>query len=447
MLRSPHDRDIWRIALPALGALAADPLVSLIDTAFVSWLGPVPLAAMGVDAALFSLAFVVFNFLAYGTTPLIADALARGDRRAAGRVVEQALTLALIIGVVGSALLFGLAEPACRAMGASGEVLQPAVDYLRIRALAAPALLVVTTGHGVFRGQRDTLTALWVTLALNAVNLVLDPLLIFGLGWGLTGAAWATVAAQWTGAVLFLWLIFGPRREELGVELRIPAVRELGALLGVGSVLSLRTFALIGTMTVATAVAARLGVAQVAAHQVGIQLWTALALLVDALAVAGQALVASHLGAGDRRAAREVGDRLLWLGLWIGGALAAVVAIAQPLIPRAFDAGPEVGAALQQLLPIVVLMQPLNALVFVWDGLFLGLRDYRFVAGAMVASAAPAAVLLLLVRPLGLGLLGVWAALVLFMVARAATSAWRWAGARRRLLRSPDPTDPAPAAG
>ncbi|NNF37932.1 MAG: MATE family efflux transporter, partial [Gemmatimonadetes bacterium] len=194
------DARVLGLALPALGALAADPLVSIVDTAFVGRLGVVPLAALGVNASVFSLAFVVFNFLAYGTTPMVARALARGDRRGAGKLAVEALTLACAAGVVATALLLALAEPVLALMGATGDLGAPALSYLRIRALAGPAVLIVTAGHGIFRGWQDTRTPLWITLGPNVVNLVLDPLLIFGLGWGLEGAAIATVVAQWSGA-------------------------------------------------------------------------------------------------------------------------------------------------------------------------------------------------------------------------------------------------------
>ena len=427
MLRSPHDRAILAFAGPALGALAAEPLVLLVDTAFVSWLGPVPLAAVGVDAALLSLAFVVFNFLAYGTTPLIADARGRGALDEAGRLAEQALVLAAGIGMVGLVTLLALAGPAVSLMGATGELYDPAVTYLRIRALGAPALLLITAGHGIFRGHEDAVTPMWVTVALSAVNLVLDPLLMFGLGWGLAGAAWASAAAQWVGALGFLGVL-ARRRTALGIGPRWPAWRELLGLLGVGSVLSVRTFALVGTMAAATAVATRLGVAQIAAHQVAVQLWFALALLLDALAVAGQSLVANHLGAGRPDTAREVGDRLLFLGAVAGLGLAGGLGLLSPLVPRVFTAGPEVEAALRSVLPVVIVLQPLNALVFVWDGLLLALRAFRYVALAMVLSAAPAVALLLSVQPLDLGLRGVWAALALLIALRAVTAGWRWWG-------------------
>jgi len=300
------DRAIFRLALPALAGLAADPLVSLVDTAFVGQLGRVPLAALGVNASLFSMAFVIFNFLAYGTTPRVGRHVGTGDRAAAGRVVVRAVVLALITGLGALLILQAAAVPLLRLMGATGELLDPALNYLRIRAFAGPAVLLITAGHGAFRGYQDTRTPMYVTIGLNLVNLVLDPVLIFGLGWGLTGAAVATVVAQWIGALVFIGLLFRTYREPFQITWFWPAPRTLLPLLRVGRDLIMRTAALVGTMTLATAVAARVGVTAVAAHQVAAQLWLFMALVVDALAVAAQALVAKHLGAEAPERARTV---------------------------------------------------------------------------------------------------------------------------------------------
>jgi len=424
--RRTLDREIGALAIPALGALAADPLVSLVDTAFVGRLGTVPLAALGVNAAIFSMTFVVFNFLAYGTTPRVARAWARGDRAEAGRAILQALTLAVSVGVVATLALLAAAGPLVALMGAAGELRDPAISYLRIRALAGPAVLLIMAGHGVFRGLQDTRTPLRITLALNLVNLVLDPLLIFGLGWGLEGAAWATVVAQWCGAGAFVWLLFGPRRELLGDRPRVPSLLELLPFLRVGGELSIRTFALIGTMTLATAVATRVGTAEVAGHQVAVQLWMLLALVVDAVAVAAQALVGRYRGEGNGQALRAVTNRLLFWGGLTGLALTVLFMAAAPWLPRVFTDDPDTLIQVAAVLPFVVWMQPLNALVFVWDGIFMGTEEFGYLALQMVLSAAAAAAVLLLVLPLGWGLPGVWWGIVALMGVRGVTLGFRY---------------------
>jgi MATE family multidrug resistance protein len=426
MAPKDHDRDIIRLGLPALGALAADPLVSIVDTIFVGRLGVVPLAALGVNVAIFSLAFVLFNVLEYGTTPMVARAGGRGDARSAGRTVIQALSVAALAGPIATLILLTFAGPIVGLMGATGELTEPALAYLRVRAFAAPAVLVVTAGHGIFRGYLDTRTPLIVTLGLNLVNLVLDPILIFGLGLGIEGAAIATVIAQWTGALWFLDLLLRRRRKELGIELAIPSMAELAPFLRIGGALALRTFALIGTMTLATAVATRVGTVEVAAHLVATEIWLFLALVVDALAVAGQALVARYRGAGDPVSAREAADRLLVWGLRIGFGLAVVFLALSTALPRLFTPDAQVIAAIALVYPFIVFMQPLNALVFVWDGVFLGAEDFRFLAIQMLVSGTAAGIVLLLVLPMGWGLLGVWWGMVTLMLVRGLTLGWRY---------------------
>lgn len=429
-IRHPLDREILALALPALGALAADPLVSMVDTAFVGRLGVTPLGALGVNASVFSMAFVVFNFLAYGTTPMIARAVGRGDTERAGRLAVEALTLAAVAGVVALGLIQAFAGPILSVMGATGELRHPALTYLRIRAFAGPAVLLITAGHGVFRGWHDTRTPLMVTLGLNAVNLVLDPILIFGLGWGLAGAAAATAIAQWTGALWFAWLILHDRRDALGVVLYVPRPADLLPFLRMGGALVTRTLALIGTMTLATAVATRVGTLAVAAHQVASQLWMLLALVVDALAVAAQAMVARYRGdqRDDAPTARDAARRLLAWGAAVGLGLALLFLAARPWLPRLFTDEPAAIARVDAILPFVIWMQPLNALVFVWDGVFMGAEDFRYLAIQMLLSALAAAAVLLLVVPMGWGLAGVWWGIVTLMSARGLTLAARYLG-------------------
>lgn len=431
-----HDRAILRFALPALATLAADPLISLVDTAFVGRLGTGALAALGVNAGIFGLAFVVFNFLANGTTPLIARSVGEGRQEHAGRVVVAGLGLAVALGCVATALLLLLAAPIAGWMGADAALLDDTLAYLVARAWAAPAVLIITTANGAYRGFVDTRTPLWVALGLNLVNLILDPLFLFVLDWGVAGAAWATVVAQWVGAFAFLALLYGRDRARFRIPLAFPALPQVRLLLRVGSVLSVRTLALVFTLTAATAVATRMGKEVVAAHQVAWQLWLMTALFVDAFAYAAQSLVAEHEGAGRQNAAREVSDRLLQWGLLVGGVLAAVIWAMAPVWPQLFDLEPKVASLFATVLPIVVIMQPLNALVFVGDGIFMGARRFGWLAGAMVFAAVPALLGMAWVLRQGLGLRPLWMCVVALITLRGLGLAVAYFGKRSILPRS-----------
>ena len=441
--RTPYDREIIRIGLPALGALAADPLVSLIDTAFVGRLGATALASVAIASAIFLAVFAIFNFLGYAVTPLVAQSIGAGDRDEAGRFTVAALAISVVAGLIAAFGLIAFGGSLLKAFGANSEVLEDATTYLRIRALGVPALLVILVGHGAFRGYQDTRTPLAVTLALNVVNLVLDPVLIFGLGWGIAGAAWATVTAQWFGAIWFVVLFFWIRRADLGIGFGRPQRRTLGSLFGAGKAMVLRNASLLAALTAATMVAARVGTASVAAHQIAIQLWIFLALVVDALAIAGQAIVGKELGAGDPSIAKDVSNRLLALGLLFGVVLAVALGLFSPWLASWFTTDEAVILAFASILPILVVMQPINGLVFVWDGVAIGGAAFGFLAGSTFAAGVASIGFVLVVLPMGWGLVGVWTAIVILMLVRATTLWWWYVNRFARSGPSPSPSSPA----
>ena len=417
-----HDREILRLAVPALGALAVDPLVSLVDTAFVGRLGAEALAAVALAGAVFAISFALFNFLEYGVTPYVAAALAAGDRRRAGRFVLGALIVGVGAGTVVAVAVAGAAVWILRTLGAGPEVIDAAVSYLRIRAVALPAVMVAMVGHGAFRGAQDTRTPMVVTAGFNLVNVLADPLLIFGLGMGVVGAAVATAVAQVFGAAWFLLLMV--RSEVLSIRWVWPGRDALAPLWGAGRALVVRTGALLATLTIATAVAARVGTAAVAAHQIAMQLWLFLALSLDALAIAGQAMVAKALGEGARSEAKSIADRLLLFGGAAGTVLTVALLAVRPWLGGWFTTDAGVLSAFAAIYGFLALMQPLNGLVFVWDGVAIGAEAYGFLAVGTVAAGIVAVGLLALVIPLGLGLAGVWWAIVAMMVVRAVFLAW-----------------------
>jgi MATE family multidrug resistance protein len=355
----------------------------------------------------------------------VAAAWGRGDRQAAGRVVTQAIGLALVIGAVATVFLELMWRPLLMVMQAGPDMLAPAGEYLRIRALAAPAVLLVTVGHGAYRGMQDTRTPLLVTVGLNVINLIGDPLLIFVAGWGLRGAATATVIAQWTGAIWFLALL-SKRRRELGIPAYVPRLSEFGQLATVGTELIARTASLLAVFTVATAVAARIGTATVAAHQIAAQVWLFLSLVLDSLAIAGQALVGRYLGAGEIGNARAASNRMLQWGFGLGAVLGAVFWLLGPVLPKAFTDDADIVAMVAGVMPFVAVLQPIGALVFVWDGIFMGAREFRFLMVSTLAAAVVAGSVLILTVTLEWGLTGVWWGITTLVLGRLALLALRY---------------------
>jgi MATE family multidrug resistance protein len=414
---SPADREILGLALPALGALAIDPLLTLADTAFVATLGTVELAALGVDTAIFGFAFFAFNFLAYVVTPLVARALGQGRVEEARRWVGDALVLALTLGLLVSVALELAAPLLVDLMGATPDVADPAVAYLRIRALATPAVLVVTAGHGAFRGHKDTRTPLKVALGVNLLNLVLDPLMIFGLGWGLEGAAIATVIAQYLGAAWFIRLMVAREMASRprGLIEALPSLLDLGRN---GALLTMRTGLLLGSFTIAAAVATRLGPEEIAAHQLVAQVFLLTALLADSFAIAAQAMVGETAARGEMETLDALNRRLVGWGAVAGLILMLGVAVGRfglgAITSDAVVADLAIGAG-----GVVALIEPVAAVLFVADGIFLGL----LALGTMVVSTGLGAVVavgLMLATPLGDTVNGIWSALAVMLVVRGA---------------------------
>ena len=422
-LRSEWDREIARLAVPAFGALVAEPLYVLSDTAIVGHLGTPQLAGLAVAAAILVTGYSIFIFLAYGTTAAVARLIGAGDEREAAHQAVQSVWLALGI----SALLVpaGLvsAPALVRWFGATGEAAGYAETYLRISLLGVPAMLVTYAATGYLRGRQDTRTPLVVAGVAAAVNLLLEVVLILGLGYGVGASAASTVLVQWGAAAVYLVGI-GRAGRALDVPLGV-SPRSVGRLARIGVDLMVRTVALRLALTSATAVAARLGAAEVGAHQIAFELWNALALALDAIAIAGQALVGRLLGAGDVAAARAATRRMVEIGVGFGVLVGVLLLALRGLLPHAFSDDPRVIALAAFVLLFVGAMQPVNAVVFVLDGVLMGAGDMRYLAVSMVAAAALflAAAAVLVATGAGLGWL--WTAIGGLMLARLTALAAR----------------------
>jgi len=425
--RNPRDRAIAALAVPALGTLAIDPLVSIVDTAWVGRIGTVPLAALAVASAVFGAVFAVFNFVHVTITPLVAGEVGRGAPERAGGITKGAIVISIVLGVALAFVIGSLAELIVEAFGASGDVLEQSVAYLKVRIVALPAMLVVMVGHGVYRGHQDTRTPLYVAIGMNLINLVVDPILIFGAGMGVVGAAWATVLAQTLAAVAFLVLMFGRDRIRFGLGGMISGFRGLGIgrILGDGWPMMVRSASLLLGLTATTYAATQIGTIEVAAHQIALQTWLFMSFVLDSFAVAAMALIGADLGAEKRESAKDLANRLLALGFVAGIALALGLAAFQPFLAGIFSAEPAVEAALDSVLVFVIVLQPITALVYVWDGVGIGASAFPFMASAMVVATVLTVATLVM---LGSTLVGVWVALAVLIFSRlVAWVGWhRW---------------------
>jgi putative MATE family efflux protein len=417
---------VLSLAVPALVVLAAEPLYLLVDTAVVGHLGTVALGGLAVGGGLLAWAAGLLNFLAYGTTARAARRAGAGDRGGAVDEGVQATWLAVGLGLAVLLVFQLLAGPLTRALaGGPGAVAAAGEQWLRIASLGTPLLLISLAGNGWLRGVQELRRPVRYVLAGSLVSLVLCPLLVHPVGLGLVGSAIANVAGQTVTAALFLRALV---RERVAWRPRPPAVR---AQLVIGRDLLLRAAVLQVAFLAAAGVAARAGTVSLAAHQIALQLFLFLALVLDAYAIAAQTLVGQALGRGSPSEARAVARRVsLWglgTGLLIGGVLLALRDVLLPL----FTHDPAVLGQAELVWWFLAGMQPLAGMVFALDGVLIGAGDVGYLRTLTVGSALLGFLpLSLLALPLGWGLAGVWTGLCLFIGLRLAGALVRVAGDR-----------------
>ncbi|MFK0152275.1 MATE family efflux transporter [Streptomyces sp. NPDC090499] len=417
--RRGHDREIIALAVPAFGALVAEPLFVMADSAIVGHLGTAQLAGLGIASALLTTAVSIFVFLAYATTSAVARRVGAGDLQAAVRQGMDGIWLALLLGAAVIAVVLPFAPGVVDVFGASATAAPYATIYLRISSLGIPAMLVVLAATGVLRGLQDTRTPLYVAVAGFIANAGLNAALVYGAGLGIAGSAWGTVIAQCGMAAVYLAVVVrGARRH--GASLR-PDAAGIRASAQAGVPLLVRTISLRAVLMIATAVAARLGDADIAAHQIVLSLWSLLAFALDAIAIAGQAVIGRYLGADDPVGAREACRRMVQWGIATGVILGLLVIAARPLFLPLFTGDPAVRNTALPALLIVALSQPISGVVFVLDGVLMGAGDGPYLAGAMVITLAVFTPVALLVPALGGGLTALWGAMTLMMTVRMLT--------------------------
>lgn len=417
-----HDREIVSLALPAFGALVAEPLFVMADSAIVGHLGTAQLAGLGVAAALLQTGVNVFVFLAYATTAAVARRVGSGDLPAAIRQGMDGIWLALLLGAAVIAVVLPTAPALVDLFGASSTAAPPAVTYLRISALGIPAMLVVLAATGVLRGLQDTRTPLYVAVGGFSANAALNLALVYGAGLGIAGSALGTVLAQCAMAAVYLHVVVrGARRH--GASLR-PDLAGIRACAQAGAPLLVRTLSLRAVLMIATAVAARLGDADVAAHQVALTLWSLLAFALDAIAIAGQAIIGRYLGASDETGARAACRRMVQWGIAAGVLLGLIVALARPVFVPLFTTDSTVIDVLTPALLVVAVTQPVAGVVFVLDGVLMGAGDGPYLAGAMVLTLAVFAPAALLVPAAGGGLTALWWTIAGLMMSMRLITLW-----------------------
>ncbi|MGI9157773.1 MAG: MATE family efflux transporter [Marmoricola sp.] len=433
-------REILRLAVPAFLALVAEPLFLLADSAIVGHLGTPQLAALGIASSVLGTVLSLCIFLAYGTTASVARRVGAGDTAGALRQGIDGLWLALLIGVLVSVVATPLTSTIVGWFGASSAVAGFATTYLRLALLGAAPLLLMLAATGVLRGLQDTRTPLAVAVAGNAVNVLLNVALVYGVAGlvpalGIAGSALGTLVAQLGSAAALVWVVVrGARRASVPLLPDRPGIR---AAARAGVPLLLRTLTLRISLLLMTYGAARLGNDDLAAMQLAMTIWTFLAFTLDAIAIAAQAITGRYLGAGDAAGTRAVTDQMVRWGLASGVLSGLLLAALSPVLGPLFTSDPAVRQMLVPVLVIAALAQPVAGVVFVLDGVLIGAGDGRYLAWAglvVLVAFAPAAA----VAVLGAGSLAwLWVAFcvafiggrAVVLLARARGTAWLRVGA------------------
>lgn len=385
------------LALPAFLALVVEPLFLLADSAVVGHLGTPELAGLGVAAVVLRAAVGLGIFLAYGTTASVARQVGAGDLRGALQQGVDGLWLALGLGVAGAAVGIALTPTFIGLFDTAPEVTGHAETYLRLSWLGLPAMLLVLAATGVLRGLSDARSPLRAAVAGSLANIVLNVVLVYPVGLGIAGSALGTVIAQ-AGMAAYLVLVVVRRARttatgHLSLRPHLPGVRRSARA---GGPLVVRTLTLQAVLLVTTWSAARQGSTATAAHQLAMTVWTFLAYVLDAVAIAAQTLTGEALGAGDRRGARALTDRMIRIGVVSGVLTGILLALTAPLLGPLFTSDDDVVSLLARVLLVAALFQPLAGIVFVLDGVLIGAGDGRYLAwagSAVLLLAAPAVLL------------------------------------------------------
>jgi len=426
------NRDILRLAVPALGSLVAEPLFLIVDSALVGHLGVTPLAGLGIASAVLQTIVGLMVFLAYATTPAVARRFGAGDPTKAVSVGIDGMWLALGMGAI-LALAGYLATPFLVGLfGATPEVARDAETYLGISMWGLPAMLIVFAATGLLRGMQDTVTPLWIAGLGFGANALLNWLFIYGFGWGIGGSAFGTVVAQW-GMVAAYVVVIGKLARTHSASVR-PQREGVRGSARSGGWLFLRTLSLRAALLATVFVATALGTEELAGWQVAFTIFSTAAFALDALAIAAQALIGKGLGAGDTGEVQRTLARTVAWGAWFGVIVGAVIGALSGVIGLLFTGDPALAALIQPALLVLAVAQPLCGVVFVLDGVLIGAGDAKYLAFAGVLNLVPFVPALVILAVLGVSGAArlAWLSVAFFgvyMLARLATLGWRVRGA------------------
>jgi putative MATE family efflux protein len=392
----------------------------------VGHLGRPQIAALGLAGTVLAGAFTIFNFLTYGTTAVVARASGAGHDERAARLAAQALWVSVGIGIALLAVCEVAASPLLRGLGGHGHSGSLALLYFRIAALGLPSALIALAGQGYLRGVSNLRRPLEIVVVANVANLVLEVLFVYGFGWGVAGSAAGTAIAQTGMGTAFAVELLRPHARS-----KRPSMAEIRPLVRVGRQIFVRTAALYASFLVAASVLARMGDAPLGAHQIAYQLFLFLALILDAVAIAGQVIVGQMLGAGNGDGAHAAALRMIGWSVALGALFMVALLALEPWVPRLFTDDPAVLHSARSIWVLFAVMQPLAGAVFALDGILIGASDTSYLMWSMLAASLGVFIpIALAALAFDWGIVGVWIGLDALIVARLVFLGTRFTGRR-----------------
>lgn len=380
------DRDILRLALPALGALAAEPIFLLADTAMVGHLGKDALASLALAGVVVQTVVGLMIFLAYATTPRVARFVGAGDLTRAVSAGFDGMWLALVVSLILLVAGLPVLAPVLSLFQPTPEVFDGALAYVTISWWGLPFMLIVIAATGLLRGMQDTVTPLVVAAGGFGLNIALNALFIYGMNLGVAGSAWGSVISHAVMCAVYVGFAWRAARRH-HASLRPDWSGVLSAASTSGWLL-IRSASLRAALIILVSVASVMGTVSLAAIQISQTLFNSLALVLDSLAIAGQAMIGLYVGKDDTITVQQVHRRLVVWGVGFGVVVGVLLGAVSPFIGRAFTSSPEVVSTLTVLVIILAVSMPLAGYVFTLDGVLLGASDARYLAIAQFAAAA-----------------------------------------------------------
>lgn len=419
------NRQILSLALPALGSLMAEPLLTMADSILVGHVGTLELAGLAIGSTILTLIVGICIFLAYTTTAVTGRAVGAGKRGEGLRRGIQVMWLGAVLGGVLAVILIIFAPQIVGLFSPQPSVATFARLYLVASAPGLIAMLSVLAATGVLRALLDTRTPLVVTTLGALLNVPLSTFLIFGCSWGVAGAGAGTAISQFFMAT-WMWAVIVKKLRVEGVSAR-PHLRLVlhSGLHGIPLVC--RSLFLQASIVVTTWQAASFGANTLAGYQILKSLWALGAFGLDALAISAQALLANALGEGDKHRIRALIGRLNRWALACGALIGLFLALSSPFFPQLFTSDPQVLSLTTAGLIVVGLVQPLAALTYIYDGYLIGADDSKYLATSMaiVLVIYLPAILLVRLLPAGsLALAGIWAVYGIVFMGGRAGSLW-----------------------